>query len=174
MTQGELPPFSGPPLFFFVPRRTWARRLLRSRARRSQGVWAMGQGATLRCSGLFRERHLSPLCSLPSRSTGFLARPGSPRAWPGTGGPEVEPASPSAEGRRRAQASPLHPQTTPPGEGCCLRCFQRSCPTCPGDSPSHVLRSQGELRMSCVTPGQRAVKPKPSRWAADLHRASQA
>ena len=73
----------------------------------------MGQGATLRCSGLFRERHLSPLCSLPSRSAGFLARPGSPRAWPGTGGPEAEPVSPSAEGSRRAQASPLHPQTTP-------------------------------------------------------------
>lgn len=73
----------------------------------------MGQGATLPCSGLFREGHLSPLCSLPSRSAGFLARPGSPRAWPGTGGPEVEPVSPSAEGRRRAQASPLHPQTTP-------------------------------------------------------------
>ena len=69
------------PFFFFVPWRTWARRPLRSWAHRSWGIWAMGQGATLRCSGLFRERHLSLLCSLPSWSVGFLARPSSPRAW---------------------------------------------------------------------------------------------
>lgn len=105
---------------------------------------------------------------------GFLARPGSPRAWAAPGGSEVETVSPLSEGRRRAQASRLHPQTTPRERDAASIAFGALAPLALGTVRAMSSSHRGSSACPAVTHGQRVVKPKPSRWAGDLHRASQA
>ena len=134
----------------------------------------MGQGATLRCSGLFRERHLSLLCSLPSWSVGFIARPSSPRAWQ-----ELEvlrlrlflPCPRAGIGPRPPCFIPRrHPWER---DAVCIA-FSALAPLALGTVRALSSSHRGSSACPTVTHSQRVVKPKPSRRAGDLHRASQA